>query len=117
MSLLQTEMEGKPICLCTKSSMTFVAPLRMGAKCTTEHIQQSSTRASAIPQRVIDAFSRLNHSTRHISFHASYVRRQEAGTFKLKTQCKMEENDAHHLNRTPLNHHLLPEIAPVVIYG
>lgn len=26
----------------------------------------------------------------------------------------MEGNDAHLLNRTPLNHHLLPEIAPVV---
>lgn len=29
----------------------------------------------------------------------------------------MEENDTHHLNRAPLNHNLLPEIAPVVSYA
>lgn len=45
MSLLQTEIEGKLMCLCTKSSMTVVAPLRMRAKCTTEHIQRSSTKS------------------------------------------------------------------------
>lgn len=118
MSFLQTEMKGKPMCLCIKSSMTVAAPLRTGAKCTTEHIQRSSTKSLCNTPasywclfQIETAYGTTFHFT-----HLMCVDRKLAH-LNPKEEYKMEENDAHLLNRAHLNHHLLLEIAPVVNYA